>query len=262
MKAKTTGTLTIVALAAVLAAVFFLSRPAAVEAVYPVERAKNVWVRRVWARCRGIFRGAEAAAENVRLKRAVAALSLVRDDLDRLEAENARLRKVLGYAARSPGEWVAASVLSEGGGAIARYRVRVDKGSLAGVRPGAIATVPDGVVGVVASVTPHTAEVALLCDRAVRVACEIEQPGGVRTRGILCGGTEDLLSLRHLTNAQTVAPRSRVVTSGLGGVFPKGLAVGTLHDIHNGDDGLPYRGDVLPSVDFSTLEDVFIRREK
>ena len=121
---------------------------------------------------------------------------------------------------------------------------------------------PSKYQGVVASVTPHTAEVALLCDRAVRVACEIEQSGGVRTRGILCGGTEDLLSLRHLTNAQTVAPRSRVVTSGLGGVFPKGLAVGTLHDIHNGEDGLPYRGDVLPSVDFSTLEDVFIRREK
>lgn len=260
MKKKTTGTRAIVASAAVVAVSFFFFRPAAVEAVYPVERAKEVWARRVWTRVAGFFRGAAAAAENVRLRREVAALSLLRGDLERLEADNARLRKALGYVAREPGRWVAAAVLSEGGAAVGRYTVRVDKGGLAGVREGAIVAVPDGLVGRVASVTPHTAEISLLCDRRVRVACEIEQAGGAR--GILCGGTEDLLALRHLTRADRAAPRARVVTSGLGGVFPKGLEIGTLHSVRKDENGLAREGEVLPSVDFSTLEDVFIRREK
>jgi rod shape-determining protein MreC len=52
------------------------------------------------------------------------------------------------------------------------------------------------------------------------------------------------------------------VTSGLGGVFPKGLEIGTLLDVRRDEKGLAREGEVLPSVDFSMLEDVFIRREK
>jgi rod shape-determining protein MreC len=114
----------------------------------------------------------------------------------------------------------------------------------------------------VTHVTPHTGEVTLLSDRTVRVACEVERANGVRLRGILCGGTEDLLVLRHLTNAESATARSRVVTSGLGGVFPKGLEIGTLLDVRRDEKGLAREGEVLPSVDFSMLEDVFIRREK
>lgn len=262
MKKKTTGRIAVAALAAI-AVVFFIFRSAAVEAVYPVERANSVWARRVWTRVKGFFNGAEAAAENVRLRREVASLTLLRGDIERLEAENARLRKTLDYAAREPGVWIAAAVLSKGGGAAGAGRtLRVDKGSLAGVRTGAVVTVPDGLVGKVVETTPHTARIALLPDRSVRVACEIELAGGGRVRGILCGGTEDLLVLKHLTNADHLAPRSRVVTSGLGGVFPKGLEIGTLLDVRRDEKGLAREGEVLPSVDFSTLEDVFIRRGK
>jgi rod shape-determining protein MreC len=52
------------------------------------------------------------------------------------------------------------------------------------------------------------------------------------------------------------------LTSGLGGVFPKGLVVGTLLDVRKDDNGLACEGEVQPAVDFSTLEDVFIRRGK
>ena len=57
--------------------------------------------------------------------------------------------------------------------------------------------------------------------------------------------------MKYLRDAEDVPPRSRVMTSGLGGVFPRGLEVGTYVS----------EGEVLPSVDFTTLEDVFIRRE-
>lgn len=253
----------IAAMAAVVAVVFFFCRSAAVEAVYPVERAKLIWTRKVWTRVVGLFRASEMSAENAKLRREVAALSLLNRDVERLEAENVRLRKTLGYAARSPGEWVAAAVLSRGGGAAGTGRkIRVDKGSLDGVRIGAAVTVPDGLVGRVTEVTPHTAEVSLICERSVRVACEIERTDGSYARGILCGGTEDTLSLRYLMNADDIIARSRVVTSGRGGVFPRGLGIGTLLSVQRDEKGLAREGEVQPAVDFSMLEDVFIHREK
>ena len=219
-------------------------------------------MRRVCTRVVGLFRGAEAMAENARLRRDVASLALLRGDMERLEAENARLRGALDYVARDPGRWLAAGVLSSGGGAAGvGDRIRVDKGSLAGVADGAVVVVPEGLVGRVTAVTPHTAEVTLATDASVKVACEVEGAAG-GLRGVLCGGGEDLLVLKHVFGDAEPQPRSRVLTSGRGGVFPRGIVVGTILGVRRTEDGLSREGDVLPSVDYSALEDVFIRCEK
>lgn len=245
--------LTGIALAVAGAVVFTAARTAAVEAVYPVEKAKRTFTEKVLSRLSGMLRGAEARAENIRLRREVATLSLVRTDNERLEAENARLRAALGYSRSRSGEWLAAAVLSSEGGAVgSRGIVRVDKGSLDGVAEGAVVVVPEGLVGRVTDVTPHTSEITLITDPSVKVACEIAETGGVLLRGIIAGGSEDVLSLLYTVGGGNVPPRSRVTTSGVGGVFPKGLEIGTFIS----------DGEVLPSVDFSNLEDVFIRREK
>lgn len=236
-----------------MALLFALSRSTPVEVAYPVERGRLVFARRVLTRVQGFFRGAEAEAENVELKRKIAELSLVRSHLDRLEAENARLRKTLGYSARNPETWLAASVLSSRGAAAATHEtIRVDKGSLDGVKKGAVVSVPEGLVGRVSDVTLHTSEITLLTDPTVRVSCEIETEAPNPPRGILSGASSEYLVLKHLVRATSAPPRSRVITSGFGGVFPRGLEVGTyISD-----------GQVMPAVDFATLEDVFIRREK
>ena len=90
-----TGVVTVGALALVVL------RPSVVgEAVYPVERAVSLLDRAALSRVTGLFAGASAAAENVRLKREVRALSLLRGDCERLRVENARLRRVLDFRAR------------------------------------------------------------------------------------------------------------------------------------------------------------------
>jgi rod shape-determining protein MreC len=53
-----------------------------------------------------------------------------------------------------------------------------------------------------------------------------------------------------------------VVTSGLGGVFPKGLEIGTLLEVRRDEKGVAYEGEVLPSVDYKSLEEVFVRSEE
>ena len=263
MKFKTTGTTAIIILAVIGAVLAVSLRSLSVEAAYPVERAKQTFSRRICSRVSGMFRGAAASAENVRLKREIAELALLRGELEKVEAENVRLREALGYLRKSRGNWLAAGVLSRGGGAAAAHdTLRVDKGSLDGVVEGAVVVAPEGLIGKVNSVTPHTSEIALITDASVKVACEIETIDPVRPRGILLGGGEEALHLGYLRNAQEVPACSRVLTSGLGGVFPKGLVVGTLLEVRKDGKGLACEGEVQPAVDFSMLEDVFIRRGK
>ena len=261
MKSRTTGSLILLALAAVGTTVLLCFRSSVAEAVYPVERAFCVFRQEVCSRVRGVFNAAAEGAENVRLRRDVAALSMLRGDVERLEVENARLRRALDYTARADEKWLPAGVLSAGGGAAAvRDTIRVDKGSLAGVRTGAVVAVPEGLVGRVTAVSPHTAEVTLVTDPLVKVACEIEVNGSTVGSGILSGGSADVLVLQHVRKTSAALSHAQVITSGRGGVFPRGLAVGRLQSVTNDVRGL--RGEVLPQVDFARLEDVFIRREK
>ena len=262
MKAKTTGAYALIALGAVAVAVVAFSRGTALEAIFPAERARRTFSDKVWSRVTGACRGASASAENVALRREVAALALARDDAARLEAENARLRRVLEYRDQNPETWLVAEVLASGGSSGPRRTMRVGKGSLAGVCEGAVVVVPEGLVGRVESVTPHTSEIRLVTDHSIGVGCEVSLPGGGVLRGTLAGGTEERLVMKHILSAAEVPPRSPVFTSGLGGIYPKGIAVGTLLEVRNDSDSPRREGEVLPAVDFATLRDVFIRCEK
>ena len=262
MKARTTGKITVIALAVAVALVIILFRGVSAELVYPVEKCRQVLLRKAWARVQGMLANGSAAAENMRLRREVASLAMVRQDCEQLESENARLREALGCRVRLSGDWKVAEVLSQGGAASARRMLRIGRGSRDGIAVGAVVAAPAGLVGKVAAVTPHTAEVVLITDVSLQVSCEVETTAGQAMRGVLSGGSDDLLFLRHISGAEQVHPRARVLTSGLGGVFPRGLPVGTLIDgVRDGDDRYPSEGAVQPSVDFSTLQDVFVRCE-
>ena len=251
------------ALAAAFAAgMFFLafSRKAAVEAAYPAERAKVSFMRKIASRAAGMWRGAKAEAENAALRRELESLAMDRAEYARILAENASLREKLGFAQSSAGQWIAAEVLSFGGGAAgARKSLRAGKGSFDGVREGASVETPQGLVGRVVATTPHTCEVRLLTDPSVKVSCIIDAPDPVRT--ILCGGDNDAISALHIRPGAEIPPMSKVYTSGVGGVFPPGVAVGSFTSLRTGSPAaVELEGSIAPAVDFESLEDVFIRK--
>lgn len=261
MNAKTTGSWIVIAMAVIGVLVVLFSKSAAVEAAYPVEKAKVSFSRKVLTRVKGLWNGMQARAENVRLRTEVASLAMEQAEIARVRDENARLRAALQYREGLVGTWVAAEVLSGGGAAAGvRKTLRVDKGSLSGIEEGAVASSPAGLVGRVVSVTPHTAEVLLVTDPALKVACYVEGADGVG--GILSGGTDEKLVLRYFKDTAGLPVRPMVFTSGRGGVFPPGILVGTLLESSlKGAESLR-QGEVQPTVDFATLEDVFIRCEK
>lgn len=260
MRNKKIGAFEIIALAVIGVVVVAYFRGAAAEAVYPVERAGVSLSRRFLSRLGGCWNGGAAAVENLRLRRETAALKLALEDRARIESENARLRAALKFAAKEPSRWIAASVFSVGGPAAGVGKtLRLDRGSLAGVTDGAVVVVPEGLVGRVTFVTPHTSEVTLITDPSIKVACVAESARGVR--GIVSGGSEEALVVRYLTEVSESAQGSRVLTSGLGGVFPAGLTIGVWQGYGSVEGDRPTEGIVKPSVDFSRLEDVFIRHE-
>lgn len=221
-----------------------------IEAVYPVLRVRTLGRR---------FLRTE---ENTRLRHEVAALKQALQDSERLEAENARLRQLLAYQARGEGHWAAAEVLSRGGAAAGNaHKIRVGKGACDEFAVGAVVVVPEGLVGRITSITPHTAEVTLVTDPSVQVSCVVEGAGSAENgAGTLAGGTNDRLTLKHLRRGEGIPPRARVVTSGLGGVFPKGIEVGVVEKVESAGGG-GGEMSVIPSVDFEALEDVFVRVE-
>lgn len=262
MKHTTTGTYLIIALAAVTLAVVVFSRRAAVEAVYPVERATLFLKRSVWTRVKGVFGGPGLAVENARLRREVAALSLLPGEISRLEAENAKLRRSLDYAVREPKAWLAAPVLASHRGAAGRGGViRVGRGSADGVCGNSVVVSPDGLVGLVTGLTAHTAEVTLITDPTLKVVCAVPAGDGRSASGILEGGDGGELALTHVLGLSSDVPGALVKTSRRGGVFPGGIVVGRLVRVSATESG-EWAGAVRPAVDFENLEDVFIRREK
>jgi rod shape-determining protein MreC len=244
------------------------------EALYPYENAK-VWLERtVWVRLQAVLSRARNAARASMLERDVARLRLALAESEALETEVARLRALLDFSPPIACRWQAAPVLSRGGTAAVWQSVRLAKGSLHGVRKGDPVVVPDGVVGRVTEVSPHTCEVMLITDPNSRVACELETPGeGVGVvRGILYGGgarpavnpvltllyVVEPLRLRYLARDFEPPPRTRIVTSGLGPTYPKGLTVGYLLESSLESDGLSREAAVMPAVDMAALDEVFI----
>jgi len=246
------------------------------EAVYP---ASNAWAwidRTVGVRARAVFSRANEAARNARLERDLARLRLLAEGAAEQEAEVARLRRLLEYEPPVRSQWKAAAVISRGGTAAVWQNVRLGKGSLHGVRRGDLVVVPEGLVGRVSEVSPKTCEVMLITDPNSRVACELDLPPdeGVGTvRGILFGGgaarpggapnlsllyVVEPLRLRYLARDFEPPPRTRVMTSGLGQAFPRGLTVGYVVASTMEANGLAREAEVLPAVDVTALEDVFI----
>jgi rod shape-determining protein MreC len=139
-----------------------------------------------------------------------------------LEQENARLRALLNVEARFHGAATAAEVLYSGRDPFTQ-KLFVDKGESAGVQPGQAVIDETGVVGQVTRVFPYMAEVTLVTDKDHAVPVKVERSG---VRSVMYGaGSGRLPELRFLSPNAEIQPGDRLVTSGIDGTYPAGLAV-------------------------------------
>lgn len=197
-----------------------------------------------------------------------AELETIRTEYDRLrqveahslelEAENARLRRALDFQKRIDFKATAARVIRRQP-TTWWQTVDIDRGSESGVAIHQPVVADGGLVGKVDRVgDKNVSSVILLTDEACKVSVQIE---GTPEVGILSGQrgqyeAEPLLRLRFLSTKARISPGTRVFTTGLGGLFPSNLLVGTVESVIPGP--LDTEALVRPSVDFTDLSTVFL----
>ena len=162
------------------------------------------------------------AGDNAALKDRLLADAPAVQGYQALEQENARLRALLNVGARFQGAATAAEVLYSGRDPFTQ-KLFVDKGEAAGVQPGQAVIDETGVVGQVTRVFPYIAEVTLVTDKDHAVPVKVERTG---VRSVMYGaGTGRLPELRFLSPNAEIQAGDRLVTSGIDGTYPAGLAV-------------------------------------
>ena len=162
------------------------------------------------------------ASDNAALKERLLADAPAVQGYSQIEQENARLRSLLTVGKRFHGAALAAEVMYSGRDPFAQ-KLFVDKGETAGVLAGQAVIDEVGVVGQVTRVFPNMSEVTLVTDKDHAVPVRVERSG---VRSVMYGsGTARLPELRFLSPNAEIQPGDRLVTSGIDGTYPAGLAV-------------------------------------
>jgi rod shape-determining protein MreC len=158
-------------------------------------------------------------------------LALGAADLPELEAENTRLRGLLGLGERLATGFVNAEVLHQAG-ATDGLTLVLSAGSADSVAAFAPVVAPEGLVGMVRTVDRHSSIAMAWTHPDFRASAMVE---GTKIYGIVAARhgarAGDVMELRGVAYRDQLPPGTRVVTSGLGGVFPRGVPLGTVHAI-------------------------------
>ncbi|MBB4265166.1 rod shape-determining protein MreC [Roseospira visakhapatnamensis] len=147
-----------------------------------------------------------------------------------LQAENQRLRELTAMVKDPKPRFITARVVADSGGVFARSLI-VTAGAQHGARKGQVVVSAQGVVGRLTEVGHRASRVLLLTDPNSRVPVLLEES---RARAILMGTNRDRPQLAFLKAKAGVSPGDRIVTSGIGRLFPPGLPVGVVSSVDDG----------------------------
>jgi rod shape-determining protein MreC len=131
----------------------------------------------------------------------------------------------------------------------------VDRGRQHGVLSGMPVINEQGLVGLVTATSRSAAKLMLLIDRQSAVDAVVQRS---RSRGIVRGSQGETLEFEFVVRDGDVQPGDVLVTSGLGGVYPKGLRIGEVVEVSASDSKMLRTASVRPAVDFGRLEQVFV----
>ena len=130
----------------------------------------------------------------------------------------------------------------------------IGKGTLQGVHTDMAVIAPSGIVGRVVAASALASKVQLLLDRNAAAGALIERS---RSQGVVIGVGEPLLRMEYVSEVADVVVGDAVVTSGIDGIYPKGLTIGRVETVEK-SGGAYRRITVRAAVDFSSIEDVLV----
>jgi len=194
-------------------------------------------------------------AENIELKKRLFVIESENSVLRELEHENKRLQGLLSVQNELKKQGVVANVVAFEPSSWVQA-LSIDKGALAGLRPGMAVLSGKGVVGQLVAVGRSTSRVLLVSDPSSGIDSIIQES---RIRGVMEGIGRFKSRWNYVASEAEVQIGNRILTSGLDGVFPRGLMLGTIKKVADRDEGALFQEiDVELAVDFSKLETVLI----
>ncbi len=209
---------------------------------------RHVWNSYLWM--------VGARAENERLQETVRRLSLVSSSYEQIRQENIRLRRLLSIGESIPYNTIGAHVVARTPSFLSNV-IYIDRGSKDGVPVDAAVLSGDGIVGRTVLLSRHQSQVQLITNPDASVGVMLER---TRVPGVLRGSGDFLLDLNYVGNSEQVESGDVVLSSGLDGIFPKGLAIGKVVSSCKGK-GVFRSIKVQPFVDFMRIEEISILLE-
>lgn len=214
----------------------------------------------------GIFNNIDALLntyeENKRLKARLEDFAAVQAEATELKSDNKKLRALLDKSeslkafnpihatviARNPDQW--------------EEKLILDKGSSDGVSKNMAVMTAEGLIGKITLVTPFTSEVELLYTNNPNYRVSAMVLGEKEAYGLIEGFDEERneLIMKRIDSSLTVNVGEQVISSGLGGIFPKGVPIGEITEVSTDDYGLTKLVYVKPSANFALLDHVIIAK--
>ncbi len=185
--------------------------------------------------------------ENRRLLNQVASLQ-------EMQHENSRLKNILQFQDEFKLKAVVARVIAKDVSTEFRA-IRINRGESSGIQKNMAVLTHEGIVGRVLRTTSTTADVVTVLDLLSAVDAIVERS---RSRGVVEGLTDNSCALKFALRTDDIQIGDRLISSGLGGIFPKGVPVGHVTQVSKKSYGIGQEVEVRPSVDFSKLEEVIV----
>lgn len=175
-------------------------------------------------------------------------------DLEEARLENERLKGIVAFVQASKTEAVGARVIGRPTNSWEGV-ITIDRGTADRVQAGMPVVGPAGLLGQTVDVTAHSARVRLITDPESGVAAMLQSSRG---EGVVRGSIDGKLTLDFVSTDTTVRAGDVVITSGIGGVYPKGLIVGEVTKVRKSPADLYRNIELAPTGRLAGLEEVLV----
>jgi len=203
---------------------------------------------------RGYFYLVNTQEENKKLHQTMARFRAMNNSLREAGLANQRLKNLLNFQNSRKLPVLGCQVVAWDPKAWFKTIV-IDRGEADGLKHGMPVVADTGVVGRIIELSPHYARVLLLIDYNSSIDTLVQR---TRVRGVLTGKSAPTCELKYVLKHDDLVRGDVLVTSGMGGVFPKGLKLGYVARVRKVNHGLFLEVEVTPAVNFDKLEEVLV----
>lgn len=208
--------------------------------------SENLW--------RHYFFLVSTAKENDKLKKELKNTEKVINDTLEIKLSNDRLRNLLNFQKSTDIEMIACEVIANDPSSLFKTII-IDKGESDGLKRGLPVVVPEGIVGQIIDVSYHYSKVLLVIDSNSAVDALVQR---TRARGLIKGSVSGNCRLDYVLRKLELDVGDILISSGLDGVYPKGLKLGKVSHVVKQNSGIFQETNVTPFVDFQKLEEVLV----